>query len=416
MRKVGILDKLNYKAGLLSDVDTTEEIATPEEQADIIANGAENIVPEEVAEAESLLNEIIVEDEMITEELAEVAEEQEVVAEGLQSDFTAVTTRNMIKSIERINARYGKDSIVTSGMQSDKHGGHKALYVAGLQAKENFLKEAGKSIWALIQSMIQKIKEVAKKVSIFLNNDKKSAEKLLKIIKGKTDKFKDGVTAELSEKEIESVGSKFGAWLSIDGKLESYPADMKKFLLTPVETVVNSEDDSVEVKDNAASMTTKFKINKDVKAVDGNVVALSCVGKNLKYVIEGEGGPSVGTTLVSEDDYKAKIKKEVPSLSTLESHAKTAAELAGELDKYAKATFAALDVMSKLVKDGGKSAGESYSNIKKAVMIQNQIAMAQLTAYTSTQKSMIWFAGAFVNKYSGGTDATAEDKKTSEAK
>ena len=179
MRKMGILNKLNYQAGLLNDGANTEEVViTPDEQAELITESAENITNPEVAETEVLLNEIVAEDEVISEELAEVQEEQEVVAEGLQSDFTAVTTRSMIKSIERINARYGEGSIVTAGMQSDRFGGHKDLYVAGLQAKENFLKSAAKNVMALINTFIEKIKELAKKVMIFLNNDKKTAEKI----------------------------------------------------------------------------------------------------------------------------------------------------------------------------------------------------------------------------------------------
>ena len=152
MRKMGILNKLNYQAGLLNDGASTEEVViTPDEQAELITESAENITNPEVAETEVLLNEIVAEDEVISEELAEVQEEQEVVSEGLQSDFTAVTTRSMIKSIERINARYGEGSILAAGMQSDRFGGHEDLYIAGLQAKEGFLKNAAKNVWALIQ-------------------------------------------------------------------------------------------------------------------------------------------------------------------------------------------------------------------------------------------------------------------------
>ena len=40
---------------------------------------------------------------------------------------------------------------------------------------------------------------------IFLNNDKKTAEKLLAVIKNKTDKLKDGVDEKLSDDEIMDV-------------------------------------------------------------------------------------------------------------------------------------------------------------------------------------------------------------------
>lgn len=186
MRKMGILNKLNYQAGLLNDGANAEEVVmTPDEQAEIIADSAETVTNPEVAETEVLLNEIVAEDEVINEELAEVQEEQAVVAEGLQSDFTAVTTRSMIKSIEKINARYGQGSILTAGMQSDRFGGHKDLYVAGLQAKENFFKNAAKNVMALIQTMIQKIKELITKGTVWLNNDASKAEKLLKVVKDK---------------------------------------------------------------------------------------------------------------------------------------------------------------------------------------------------------------------------------------
>ncbi len=60
MRKMGILNKLNYQAGLLNDGISTEEVViTPDEQAELITESAENITNPEVAETEVLLNEIV---------------------------------------------------------------------------------------------------------------------------------------------------------------------------------------------------------------------------------------------------------------------------------------------------------------------------------------------------------------------
>ena len=68
MRKMGILNKLNYQAGLLNDGASTEEVViTPDEQAELITESAENITNPEVAETEVLLNEIVAEDEVISE-------------------------------------------------------------------------------------------------------------------------------------------------------------------------------------------------------------------------------------------------------------------------------------------------------------------------------------------------------------
>ena len=59
MRKMGILNKLNYQAGLLNDGAAVEEaVITPDEQVELIANSAENITNPEVAETEVLLKEI----------------------------------------------------------------------------------------------------------------------------------------------------------------------------------------------------------------------------------------------------------------------------------------------------------------------------------------------------------------------
>ena len=425
MRKMGILNKLNYQAGLLNDGASTEEVViTPDEQAELITESAENITNPEVAETEVLLNEIVAEDEVISEELAEVQEEQEVVAEGLQSDFTAVTTRNMIKSIERINARYGEGSILTAGMQSDRFGGHKDLYVAGLQAKENFLKNAAKNVWALIQSIIQKIKEMAQKASVFLNNDKKTAEKLLGIVKKKSNTLKEGIAKELSEDEMKSIGYKFGAWLSIGGTLEDYPDTLKKFFLNPIEISLEKksnpetdepEDIMVIDASSVEEMNKKFKSNKDIKSIEGEVFAITVVGKTLKYVLEKNNSATLMTMPVSEESYKDKISKDVPEISLLEKHVSAAVGLATELKKYSDKVFKEMDDISKYMKNIKEESGKSYAEIKKAAMLKSQVAMATISGYTATQKSMIWFAGAFVNKYQG-PDATAADKATTEDK
>ena len=73
------------------------------------------------------------------------------------------------------------------------------------------------------------------------------------------------------------------------------------------------------------------------------------------------------------------------------------------------------DDISKYMKNTKEESGKSYAEIKKAAMLKSQVAMATISGYTATQKSMIWFAGAFVNKYSG-PDATAADKATTEDK
>ena len=284
MRKMGILNKLNYQAGLLNDGASTEEVViTPDEQAELIADSTEAITNPEVAETEVLLNEIVAEDEVINEELAEVQEEQEVVAEGLQSDFTAVTTRSMIKSIERINSRYGEGSILTAGMQSNRFGGHKDLYIAGLQAKENFLKNAAKNVMALIQMFIDKIKELAKKTMIWLNNDEKTALKLMSALKSKKAALKEGVEAKLDEKEQAAIASKFGAYLAIDFKLEEYPTVMSRVL---------GEDVTIDVAhiDKTPIGSSRQTLDKQIKTLDAvskeykEAYGISVIGKSIKLL------------------------------------------------------------------------------------------------------------------------------------
>lgn len=408
-RNIGILDKLNLKAGMLSDVGVTEEVvANPEEQIEIIANGAETVVPEEINEAESLLNEIVTEDEIIEEELAEVAEEQEVVAEGLQSDFTAVTTRNMIKSIERINARYGKDSIVTAGMQSDKHGGHKALYVAGLQAKENFLKTAAKNVMALIQSFIDKIKELAKKTMIWLNNDEKTAVALISALKSKKATLKEGVEAKLDEKEQAAVAAKFGAYLAIDLKLEEYPTVMAKVL--GEEVIIDVANlDKTPVGSSRQTLDKQIKTLDAVSKEYAEAYGISVVGKSIKLLANDNGKLSVNTVVVTDADYKDALPTEVPALETLQAFATGAAKLASSLKTYANNSWKSVEEFKKYIKDQS-AEDESFASKKNAAIAANQIAMANLSFYTASQKSMIWFAGAFANKYEG-TDVKKPEVK-----
>ena len=305
MRKMGILNKLNYQAGLLNDGANAEEVViTPDEQAELITESAENITNPEVAETEVLLNEIVAEDEMINEELAEVQEEQAVVTEGLQSDFTAVTTRSMIKSIEKINARYGAGSILTAGMQSDRFGGHKDLYIAGLQAKEGFLKNAAKNVMALIQMFIEKIKELAKKTMIWLNNDEKTALKLVSALKSKKATLKEGVEAKLDEKEQAAIASKFGAYLAIDFKLKEYPIVMSRVLGEDVIIDV-AHIDKTPIGSSRQTLDKMIKSNKTVAAEYPNAFGISVVGKTIKLLSNDNGKLSVDTVTVSDADYRA---------------------------------------------------------------------------------------------------------------
>ncbi len=422
MRKMGILNKLNYQAGLLNDGASTEEVViTPDEQAELITESAENITNPEVAETEVLLNEIVAEDEVISEELAEVQEEQEVVAEGLQSDFTAVTTRSMIKSIERINARYGEGSIVTAGMQSDRFGGHKDLYVAGLQAKENFLKSAAKNVMALINTFIEKIKELAKKVMIFLNNDKKTAEKLLAVIKNKTDKLKDGVDEKLSDDEKKKISDKFEGWLLLEGNLDEYPRVMKNALAINLELDVKAIEEGKEgshlksyrqdLDKRLAGSAALQKSFEEIK--DKNAFVISVYGRIIKVLTELEGKYEVKTFLASLI-FASQRPTKVPSLETIEEYAKTASEMANSLKSKADSAWKNLDEFKKAL--AFKSEEDStFASLKNAAIVASQMTLADLSGYTGVQKSMIWYAGAFVNKYQG-TDAKADDKATTEDK
>lgn len=396
MRKMGILNKLNYQAGLLNDGASTEEVViTPDEQAELITESAEVVTNPEVAEAEVLLNEIVAEDEIVTEELEEVQEEQEVVTEGLQSDFTVVTTRNMIKSIERINARYGEDSILTAGMQSDRFGGHKDLYVAGLQAKENFFKNAAKNILALIQSFIDKIKELAKKVVIFLNNDEKAALALVNTLKAKTDVLKEGVAKELDEKEQSAIGNKFGAWLSIGGYVDDF-AKMVPDVLGEEITIDIENLDKAPIDSSRKTLDKMIKSNKTIETDYPDAFGISVVGKTIKLLSNNDGRLSVNTVTVSDADYK--VPGTVPPFDALVTSAATAAKIAGNLKTYASNSWKSVEEFKKYIKDQS-AEDESFHAKKNAVIAANQIAMANLSFYTSSQKTMIWLAGAFAGKY-----------------
>lgn len=412
MRKMGILNKLNYQAGLLNDGANAEEVVmTPDEQAEIIADSAETVTNPEVAETEVLLNEIVAEDEVINEELAEVQEEQAVVAEGLQSDFTAVTTRSMIKSIEKINARYGQGSILTAGMQSDRFGGHKDLYVAGLQAKENFFKNAAKNVMALIQTMIQKIKELITKGTVWLNNDASKAEKLLKVVKDKKAALKEGVT-ELTEDEQKSIANKFAAWLSTDSKLEDY-TDFSDKGLRPLDVRIKQDTDGVdviEILENIGKLNETVKKNKDV-AVDSNFsTVVSVAGSTIKYLaIDPEKGTlKMSTVSVSPDSVIEKVGKKIPSLELLHDFATQAVILSKEFKNTASQSLKHIEDVRKGLSD--LTEGESFAVRKSFAIATSQSSLAVIDGYIATQRSMIWLAGTFINKYQG-PDAKAEDKK-----
>ncbi len=412
MRKMGILNKLNYQAGLLNDGASTEEVViTPDEQAELIADSAEVVTNPEVAETEVLLNEIVAEDEVINEELAEVQEEQEVVAEGLQSDFTAVTTRSMIKSIERINARYGEGSILTAGMQSDRFGGHKDLYVAGLQAKENFLKNAAKNVWALIQSMIQKVKELITKGTVWLNNDASKAEKLLKVVKDKKAALKEGVT-ELTEDEQKSIASKFAAWLSTDSKLEDYTGFTDK-ALRPLDARIKQDADGVdviEIMENIGDINKTVKKNKDIAADTSFTTVVSVVGSTIKYLATDpeKGTLKMSTVTVSPDSVIEKVGKKIPALDLLHDFATQAVVLSKEFKNTATQSLKYMDELKKTL--GDLVEGEGFAVRKSFAIATSQSTLATIDGYVATQRSLIWLAGTFMNKYQG-PDAKAEDKK-----
>ena len=412
MRKMGILNKLNYQAGLLNDGASAEEVViTPDEQAELIADSTEVITNPEVAETEVLLNEIVAEDEVINEELAEVQEEQAVVAEGLQSDFTAVTTRSMIKSIEKINARYGEGAILTAGMQSDRFGGHKDLYVAGLQAKENFFKNAAKNVWALIQTMIQKMKELITKGTVWLNDDASKAEKLLKVVKDKKAALKEGVT-ELTEDEQKSIANKFAAWLSTDSKLEDY-TDYSDKGLRPADVRIKQDAndvDVIEIVENIGKINETVKKNKDVAADNDFVSVVSVVGSTIKYLAidKDKGTLKLSTVTVSPDSVIEKVGKKIPSLELLHDFATQAVILSKEFKDTASRSLKHIEDVKKMT--GELVEGEGFAVRKSYAIATSQTSLAIIDGYIATQRAMIWLAGTFVNKYEG-PDAKAADKK-----
>lgn len=425
----GILQELGYRAGLLNDGmpeagSPTEEITpvTIEETTATIANGSDNILPDEYVETETLLNDLEGTAEFVEDELNTVAEEQVMAAEGLQSDFSKVTSAHMIASIARINSKFGAGAIATSGLQSDKFGGHKALYTHGLQAKENFLKSQLESFKQIIDSIIQKIKMYATKIATALNQDGKESEKLIGIIDSLLSQkavLKEG--AEIDEKLYKHLADKFGAFLAMGGKFEDYETIVAGDLLSinPVPKAISATELEIESASSIRTLIAGSSLFSTMGVGKDDFWPVFIAGKTIRVIaadaaesgaadsvkINGKAYKNISYETIATNDKDAMLKAKtitaIPSLDTLRGMAETAKASAKGLSTFASNAWSRVDGYKKIISEAGKENGPGLSPIisNKLPMIATRVSNDAVTMYTATQKTLNGTVATFSGMY-----------------
>lgn len=429
MKKSGILADLNYRAGLLNDsMPATDETApvelTPEvieETTGSVSGASENILPAEYVETESLLNGIEEGAAFIEEELENVADEQTLVTDGLQSDFTKVTTALMQKSIARINEKF-PGAIGVAGLQSDKFSGHKALYTHGLQAKENFLKSQLEAFGKLLDQIIEKIKTYVNKIMVTLNQDAKESDRLLGLISGLEKQKavqKDG--AEISEAMYNNLASKFGAFLAIGGKFEDYETIVAGDLLSinPVPKAISANELEIESADSIRKLIADSSLFSTVGVGKDDFWPVFIAGKTIRIiaaetaaegaadqvVINGKKYTNISYDTIATNDKdaitKAKAITAIPSLQALRGMTETAKSSAGGLKTFASNAWSRVDGYKKIINEAKKENGPGLSDAiaKQLPSITPRIANDAVTMYTATQKSLNSVASMFITLY-----------------
>lgn len=417
MRK-GFMEHL--EAGLLGD-DTTTGVAVVDGDSILeeVAVGNEDIIPDGYTEIDGEMT--------VTENLTDAIEEEELIIEevekpmveaGAESDFNANTLKLLGVSNRRLNAMMGVDEkrgAPVAALESDTYGGYKKAFEAGLEAKENFLKNLKTKAASAWKALLDTIKKWIQKAVIFFNGAEKSATKIGEIL-NKKDKLIDEKD-KLNDNDKKSLASKFGAWLSIGGKIEDYakyaemlsdpavPEAGKKIPLrdagigalpsAAVKSLGLADRDQFSIL-GLSGETGKFLVLKqELKSAGGN--------NRVNYVDLALDAKEISGIEIKSFKFKVEVaaitETNVPAVDDLIKFTKTTYKLAKELKTAAGKNYDAAESFPKAIKSLKEDEAQKGAALERVGGIAMRCALENVSAYMTAMKTMLWYASTYAKRY-----------------
>ena len=417
--KKGLLNQLD--AGLLGEGcgDQDTEVLDGETVLEEIASGNEDIIPDDYVELDG--------DMKVVENISDAIEQEEVIMEevetplleeGTESDFSKATVAMLATSNMRLNNLMGVDEdkgCPVAGLQSNVHGGYKAAFQAGLEAKEGFLKNLKTKAAAGFKAMLDAIKKFIQKAIIFFNGAKSSSDKIAKVLKGKTNATV--ADKKLTEEDKKAIAAKFGAWIALGGKVSNY-SNYASELLNPA---VPEADKKVPLRDaKISSMPLAVSKGLNLGTKDQWSI-LNLSGQSGKFLVlstgkfEGRTMPKtaqISLALAGSEidaievrEFKASIEAkdvtetEVPSIAELTKMNEQVSEMAGKLKTSANANYAAAESFAKAIAAAKEGEEDKVGALDRVSKVATRCALENVSAYMTAMKTMLWYSSTFAKKY-----------------
>lgn len=417
--KKGYLQQL--EAGLLNDGESVGvEVIDGESILEEIAAGNEDIIPDGYTEIDGEMT--------VVENLADAVEEEELIMEevellmveaGSENDFNANTLKLLAASNRRLNVMMGVDEkrgAPVASLESDVYGGYKKAFVAGLEAKEGFLKNLKANVAKGAKAILDTIKKWIQKAIIFFNGAASSAKKIDAILKKKSTKAPEGKDLKTTEDDKKAIAKKFAAWLVVGGKLENYD-NYANMLKTPV---VPKAGDKLDMR-TISGITIPADLSKSLKIEKQDSYSLlSLTGATVKTVVlkpakdaagasplsnvfpETNGKYSdieVTSASVSVDDAAKKVGDTIPTIVQLTTLTGSTAKLAEALKTSANENYTAAESYPKAIKELKEGETSKGAALEKVSRVATRVALENIGAYMSAMKSMLWLASTYAKRY-----------------
>ncbi len=426
MRNRGYIASL--EAGLLSEDNIGDtSVVDGESVLEEISNGCEDIIPDGYTEIDGEMT--------VVENLADAVEEEEVIMEevelpmvetGTESDFNANVLKMLAASNRRLNTLMGVDErrgAPVAALESDVYGGYKKAFMAGLEAKEGFLKNLKENVAKGAKAILDTIKKWIQKALVFFNGAEKSSRKLKEILDKKETKATD---AKLSDSDKQALADKFGAWIILGGTVSNY----LKYASELTKPAVPEAGKKVPLRDaGISSMPLVVSKGLELGAKDQWSI-LNLTGNVGKYLVmstdyfEGMRGPKTGKislaladseidsiavrSFKSSTDAKDVKETEIPTLAELNKFNDLAARLAVSLKSASNENYSAAESFPKAIKALGETEAAKATALENVSKVATRCALENIGGYMSAMKTILWYVSTFAKKY---PDAGKADKK-----
>lgn len=430
MRNRGYL--ANLEAGLLADDNTgITPVVDGESVLEEISNGCEDIIPDGYTEIDGEMT--------VTENLADAIEEEEIIMQeveipmaeaGAESDFNANTIKLLAASHRRLNHMMGVDEkrgAPVSALESDVYGGYKKAFMAGLEAKEGFLKNLKARAASAWKALMETLRKWIQKASVFFDGAGRSAKKIGEVLKNKTNEAAEGKELKTSDSDKKDIAKKFGAWLALGGDLKDY-GNYATMLESPVVPEAGSK---LSMRTTGNSIPSDLNEKLKITAKDGySLISLS--GTTIKTLVlkpQNDSVPAkaknflsmvftgvpatysdleITATDVNVEDAAKKVGDTILTIAQLEKFVEVTEKLSKSLKTKANENYAAADSYPKAIKalkDDEVSKGAALDKVSKVAM---RCALENVAAYMTAMKTMMWYASVYAKRYA---DVKKAEKK-----